>query len=95
MCRVYFSIYLGPRVRSPNYQKLCTPSNRSLRMWRTSAQSKCYDWPLLGRSSFLIKDDSSASYDGTIFSSSKQGHCLGNGWLQRLQIKRSERAINF
>ncbi|GIY49391.1 hypothetical protein CEXT_334911, partial [Caerostris extrusa] len=21
----------------PNYQKLCTPSNRSLRMWRTSA----------------------------------------------------------
>ncbi|GIY62836.1 hypothetical protein CDAR_89761 [Caerostris darwini] len=49
-----------PRVRSPNYQKLCTPSNHSLRMWRTSAQSKCYDGPLLGRSSFLIKDDSSA-----------------------------------
>ncbi|GIY85291.1 hypothetical protein CEXT_598391 [Caerostris extrusa] len=45
---------------NPNYQKLCTPSNRSLRMWRTSAQSKCYDGPLLGRSSFLIKDDSSA-----------------------------------
>ncbi|GIY30773.1 hypothetical protein CDAR_537941, partial [Caerostris darwini] len=29
-------------------------------MWRTSAPSKCYDGPLLGRSSFLIKDDSSA-----------------------------------
>ncbi|GIY13079.1 hypothetical protein CDAR_462821 [Caerostris darwini] len=60
MCRVYYFIYLGPRARSPNYQKLCTPSNRSLRMWRTSAQSKCYDRPLLGRSSFLIKDDPSA-----------------------------------
>ncbi|GIZ05321.1 hypothetical protein CEXT_540971 [Caerostris extrusa] len=33
--------YLGPRERSPNYQsnppQLCTPSNRSLRIWRTSA----------------------------------------------------------
>ncbi|GIY22644.1 hypothetical protein CDAR_545511 [Caerostris darwini] len=30
-------------------------------MWRTSAPSKCNDGPLLGRSPFLIRDDSSAS----------------------------------
>ncbi|GIX89019.1 hypothetical protein CEXT_793711 [Caerostris extrusa] len=58
---------MEPRVRSPNYQKLFTPSNRSLRMWRTSAPSKCYDVPLLGRSSFLIKDDSSAREDPLIY----------------------------
>ncbi|GFU48178.1 hypothetical protein TNCV_2602591 [Trichonephila clavipes] len=32
-----FEIIEGPRTAQPRYQKLCTPSNRCLRMWRTSA----------------------------------------------------------
>ncbi|GIY13562.1 hypothetical protein CEXT_646681, partial [Caerostris extrusa] len=56
----FSSIYLGPRERSPNYQKLCTPSNHSLVDVANVSPSMCYDRLLLGRSSFLIKDDSSA-----------------------------------
>ncbi|GFW95088.1 hypothetical protein TNCV_1497271 [Trichonephila clavipes] len=32
-----FEFIEGPRTAQPRYQKLCTPSNRYLRMWRTSA----------------------------------------------------------
>ncbi|GIY99205.1 hypothetical protein CEXT_470431 [Caerostris extrusa] len=56
----YNSYLSGPRERSPNHQKLCTPSNRNLRMWRTSAHPSAMMGLCSGRSSFLIKDDSSA-----------------------------------
>ncbi|GIY81064.1 hypothetical protein CEXT_558701 [Caerostris extrusa] len=61
VCNISTFKISGAARTQPQLPKITHPkSNRSLRMWRTSAQTKCYVGPLLGRSPFLIGDTSSA-----------------------------------
>ncbi|GIY82645.1 hypothetical protein CEXT_377551 [Caerostris extrusa] len=45
---------------NPNYQKIMHPKQPQFADVANVSPSKCYDGPLLGRSPFLIRDDSSA-----------------------------------
>ncbi|GIY99204.1 hypothetical protein CEXT_470421 [Caerostris extrusa] len=55
------SIYLSGAARTqPQLPKIMHPKQPQFADVANVSPSKCYDGPLLGRSSFLIKDDSSA-----------------------------------